>query len=163
MSEEFCSKIYNSYYEETLGCHSKEETCACVRLFKTLFCEKTWQNRKKKSATFHSLTRYPIQTSTTLPIHRTQTSLPNTPQHEGSTHQVQKAENHTRLPLVLPLMNATHRNHAAHLSEWPSLPAQLISGGLPHAHCQLKCPVRTQTGKKTKYCSMLIQFTGPTN
>lgn len=52
MSEEFCSKIYNSYYEETLGCHSKEETCACVRLFKTLFCEKTWQNRKKNQQPF---------------------------------------------------------------------------------------------------------------
>ena len=162
MSEEFCSKIYNCYYEETLGCHSKEETCVCVRLFKTLFCEKTSQNRKKIS-NLSFLDKVPDSDSTTLPIHRTQTSLPNTPQHEGSPHQVQKAENHTRLPLVLPLMNATHRSHAAHLSEWPSLPAQLISGGLPHTHCQLKYPVRTQTGKKTKYCSMLIHSTGPTN
>lgn len=112
---------------------------------------------------FHFLTRYPTQSPPPWQYTRLRPHSPNTPQHEGSPHQVQKVENHTRLPLVLALMNGTHRSHAAHLSEWPSLPAQLKSGGLPHSHCQLKYPVRTQTGNKTKYCSMLIHFAGPTN
>lgn len=152
MSEEFCSKTYNSQTWRDIKMpfqNLKEEICACVRLFKTLFCEKTLHKGKKKPFIPWQGTRFRLH------------HLDNTPDSDLTppTHLSMKAV-HTRyrrlkttlgwLPLVLALMNGTHRSHAAHLSEWPSLPAQLKSGDLPHSHCQLKYPVRTQTGNKTK-------------
>lgn len=84
--------------------------------------------------------------------HQIQTSFP---QHTSAWEQYAPGTEgwkaRSLLLLMLALMNGTHRSHIAHLSEWSWLPAQLKSGGLPHSHCQLKYPVRTQTGNKTEY------------
>lgn len=140
-------------HEETLRCHSKTWKKKFVHVWgysRHCFVKRLCIKEKKKNPFI------PWQ-GTRFRLHH----LDNTPDSDLTppTHLSMKAV-HTRyrrlkttlgwLPLVLALMNGTHRSHAAHLSEWPSLPAQLKSGDLPHSHCQLKYPVRTQTGNKTK-------------
>ena len=126
---------------------------------KTVFCESILQNYLSFLDNTSDLD------FATLTIHQLSPSLPQcTSAWKQHTPGTEGWKPHT-LPLLLvcELMNGAHTSHIAHLSEWPSLPAQLKSGSLPHSHCQLKYPVRTQTGNKTKYHCMLMHFTGPTN
>ena len=105
---------------------------------------------------FLFLTVHQVQTSPPWQYSSFKPSLPQrTSAWKQNTPGTEGWKPHT-LPLLLmcALMNVTHASHIAHFSPWPLLPAQLKSGSLPHSHCQLKYPARSQTGNKTKYHGM---------